>query len=101
MYPGADQSTEKYPDYKTWLEKYWEKTIQLCEWVLVPGGTMCYILSDYGSEKSKEKYNLLDDMNAVSSRYFTLKEIQPMANKNVHSTQHRETAEKIMIFKKT
>ena len=100
MYPGADQSTEKYPDYKTWLEKYWEKTIQLCELVLVPGGTMCYILSDYGSEKSKEKYNLLDDMNAISSRYFTLKEIQPMANKNVHSTQHRETAEKIMIFKK-
>ena len=100
MYPGADQSTEKYPDYKTWLEKYWEKTIQLCELVLEPGGIMCYILSDYGSEKSKEKYNLLDDMNAISSRYFTLKEIQPMANKNVHSTEHRETAEKIMVFKK-
>jgi hypothetical protein len=100
MYPGAEQSTEKYPDYKTWLEKYWEKTIQLCEWVLVPGGTMCYILSDYGSEKSREKYSLLDDMNTITRRYFELKEIQPMANKNVHSTDHRETAEKIMIFQK-
>lgn len=100
LYEGDNQSTSNYPEYNQWLENYWDKTIQLCYNVLKKGGNMCYILSGYGSENTKEMYNLLTDMNNISKKYFELKEIQPMYNKNVHVTSHRETAEKIMIFKK-
>lgn len=94
MYPGANQSTTKYKTYEAWLEGYWEKTIQLCHLVLAPGGKLCYILSGY------EAIDLLKDMNQVTQKYFKLKSQQPMFNKNVHVTEHRETGETIMIFVK-
>lgn len=92
MYPGTNQSTTKYKTYEEWLAGYWEKTIQLCHLVLAPGGKLCYILSGYGS------IELLKDMNQVTKKYFKLKSQQPMFNKNVHVTEHRETGETIMIF---
>ena len=92
MYPGTNQSTTKYKTYEEWLAGYWEKTIQLCHLVLAPGGKLCYILSGYGS------IDLLKDMNQVTKKYFKLKSQQPMFNKNVHVTEHRETGETIMIF---
>ena len=102
LYAGKDQSTTKYKTYDEWLANYWEKTIQLCYQVLQPGGKCCYILSGYGSANSKEEYDLLKDMNTITKKYFKLKTVKPMHNKNVHVTQenHRETAEKIMIFMK-
>jgi len=95
MYPGTNQSTTKYKTYEEWLAGYWEKTIQLCHQVLSPGGKLCYILSGYGSNN---EFNLLKDMNMVTMKYFKLKSQQPMFNKNVHVTEHRETGETIMIF---
>ena len=100
LYPGKDQSTTQYKTYEEWLEKYWEATIKLCYFVLKPGGKMCYILSGYGSENSGNVYDLLKDMNKVSAKYFILKSSQPMYNKNVNSTSHRETNEKIMTYVK-
>jgi len=95
MYKGAEQSTARYKTYEEWLEKYWEVTIQLCHHVLEKGGKMCYILSGYGPDN---QFDLLTDMNKIAKKYFHLKSTQPMYNKNVHVTSHRETAEKIMVF---
>jgi len=100
LYPGDKQSTSNYSEYDTWLKKYWEKTIRLCFHVLTPGSKMCYILSGYGSKNTGSIYNLIDDMNKITETYFTFKEIIPLYNKNVHVTDHRETAEKIIIFYK-
>ena len=100
LYPGTNQSTRRYQTYEKWLSEYWEKTIQLCHHVLIPNGKMCYILSGYGSENTSKKYDLLNDMNTISKKYFQLHSSQKMYNKNVHVTQHRETDEKIMIFTK-
>ena len=100
LYPGNKQSTTQYKTYKEWLTKYWEKTIKLCYHVLQPGSKMCYILSGYGSKNTGDSYDLLQDMNKIAEKYFTLKEIQPLYNKNVHVTDHRETAEKIMVYLK-
>jgi hypothetical protein len=97
MYPGKKQSTTTYKTYDEWLSGYWENTIKLCHTVLAPGGKMCYILSGYGPDN---EYDLIGDMNKIAQKYFTLKDIQPMSNKNVHVTDHRETDEKIMIFTK-
>ena len=44
--------------------------------------------------------DILGDMNKIAKKYFTLKSQQPMYNKDVHSTKHKETAEQIMIFQK-
>jgi tRNA1(Val) A37 N6-methylase TrmN6 len=100
LYPGKEQSTTQYKTYEEWLDKYWEATIKLCYFVLKPGGKMCYILSGYGSENTGNVYDLLKDMNKVSAKYFILKSSQPMYNKNVNSTNHRETNEKIMVYVK-
>jgi hypothetical protein len=100
LYDGENQSTTKYDTYEKWLDKYWSATIQLCKHVLQPGGRLCYILSGYGSDNTKENYNLLDDMNAITNKYFTFKGKQLMYNKNVHVTAHRETSEQIMLFVK-
>jgi tRNA1(Val) A37 N6-methylase TrmN6 len=100
LYPGKNQSTVQYKTYEEWLDKYWLKTIQLCYYVLKPGGKMSYILSGYGSHNTKGAYDLLADMNAISQKIFnsSTMRVLPMYNKNVHVTSHRETAEKIIIF---
>ena len=100
MYQGEMQSTQRYKTYDEWLYKYWEKTIQLCHQVLKQDGIMCYILSGYGSENTKEKYDLVYDMNYVAKKYFRQKNIQPMLNKDVHVTKHKETEEQIVFFVK-
>ena len=100
LYDGGEQSTERYKTYEEWLDGYWEKTILLCHHVLEKHGKLCYILSGYGSENFKDKYDLLGDMNKVTKKYFKLHSQQPMYNKNVHVTKHRETGEQIMIFVK-
>ena len=92
LYPGKDQSTSVYKTYEEWLNGYWETTIRLCKHVLAPGGKMCYILSGYADT------DLLNDMNNITQKYFKLTSKQPMYNKNVHSTDHRETSEQIMVF---
>lgn len=98
MYEGGDQSTERYKTYEEWLAGYWEQTIQLCHHVLEKHGKICYILSGYGSENTKEQYDLLGDMNEITKKYFKFQSQQPMYNKNVNVTKHRETGEQIMVF---
>jgi hypothetical protein len=100
LYEGNNQSTSKYKTYEDWLEKYWEKTIQLCNYVLEKGGKLCYIVSGYGSDKTKNYLSLVDDMNNITKKYFTYKRTLPMYNKNVHVTKHKETGEQIVIFTK-
>ena len=61
---------------------------------------MCYIISDYGSSNTKQHYELVKDTKKIASKYFDSFSIQPLANKNVHVTKHRETGEQIIICKK-
>uniref|UniRef100_A0A6C0HH54 Methyltransferase n=1 Tax=viral metagenome TaxID=1070528 RepID=A0A6C0HH54_9ZZZZ len=101
MYSGKNQSTEKYKSYEEWLEKYWGATMELCWWVLRPGGKMCYILSGYGSENTRGSYDLLGDMNHLAKMQFGgSPKVFEMGNKNANMTKHRETGEKIVVFGK-
>lgn len=100
LYQSDNQSTTRYKDYQDWLTKYWESTIKLCHHVLEKHGKMCYILSDYGSKNTSQKFDLVNDMNDIAKKHFQLTSIQTMQNKNVHSTKHRETGEQIIIFTK-
>ena len=98
LYQGRQQSTSKYPRYEDWLRNYWEQTIQLCHHLLERNGTLCYILSGYGTKENE--HDLLRDMNTITKQYFHYKGQQPMFNKNANMTHHKETAEKILFFSK-
>jgi hypothetical protein len=74
--------------------------MKLCNHVLGKTGKMCYILSGYGSKATSKYKDLLTDMNNIAKQYFHLSSEQPMYNKNVHVTTHRETGEQIVIFTK-
>lgn len=100
LYKSKNQSTDRYKTYESWLSGYWEQTIKLCHDVLENKGKLCYILSGYGSQQGSQKFDLLKDMNNITKKYFRLISIQPMYNKNVHVTTHRETGEQIMLFVK-
>ena len=100
LYQGKEQSTERYKTYSEWLNGYWENTIKLCDIVLKKEGKLCYIVSGYGSTKTNNSINLVDDMNNITKKYFTYKRTLPMYNKNVHVTKHKETREQIVLFEK-
>jgi hypothetical protein len=93
LYPGKNQSTEKYKSYEEWLVKYWEQTIKLCRHVLKKGGIMAYIISGYAN-----KMSLNEDMNSITKKYFKLKKKMKLGNTDVGITQHRETGELIFFF---
>lgn len=100
IYPGLKQSVSVYKTYGDWLSDYWEKTIQLCHYVLKKKGKICYIISDYGSHNTKNKHNLVSDMNEVTKKYFEVFSIQNMYDKNPNLKEHTENVEKICVFLK-
>lgn len=99
MYKSNNQSADNYPSYEIWLQEYWEKTIKLCHILLQKNGNLCYIISNYNG-KNDEGSTLIHDLNAITKKYFKIKKIQTMYNKNVHVTEHRDTSEKIILFTK-
>jgi hypothetical protein len=102
LYEGGKQSTDQYKTYDEWLSGYWEPTVKLCYDVLEPGGKLCYIVSGYGQGTGQglEQYDLIGDMNRITKKLFRLHSIQPLYNKGVYVTKHKEPAEKIIIFRK-
>ena len=98
LYEGENQSTTRYKTYHEWLEKYWEATIKLCKKVLAKNGKLCYIISGYGSSNTREQFDLIQDMNKVTTKYFQQIHDFPMYNKNVHVTTHKEPSERILVF---
>ena len=98
LYQGKLQSTNRYKTYEEWLDKYWRPTVELCFIVLKKGGKMCYIVSNYGNDPT---FQIEKDMMFITKQYFSYIKQLPMYNKNVHSTKHRETNEKIFLFEKT
>jgi len=99
-YKSKEQSIENFENYEDWLEKYWKPTVELCNFVLQKNGTMCYIISDYGSENIDGYYELVKDTKKYVREYFNKISVQSLLNKNVHVTKHRDTDEKIIICKK-
>lgn len=67
IYDSQDQSFTNYPDYQTWLEKYWSETVKLSAEVLRPGGKFAFVISDY-TNKAKQKVTISEDMKKVAEQ---------------------------------
>jgi hypothetical protein len=77
IYPGKNQSTERYKTYEEWLQGYWENTVKLCWHILQPGGRLCYIISNY-KEGGNQSLDLIRDMNGITSKIGFNKKAQPI-----------------------
>ena len=78
IYHEGDQSI-KY-NYVDWLHNYWEATVQLCKKVAAKNAVFGIIINDYFS-LSGEKYMLTEDFHAITSKYFTFKDIYYLQNR--------------------
>jgi len=71
IYPSDDQSFTNYPDYQSWLEKYWEETVKLCVEVMKPGAKFGFIISNYVN-KDKVMTTISQDMRDVVLKHLDL-----------------------------
>lgn len=101
-YPSSNQSIISYKSYTEWLEGYWRPTVELCYHVLKPEGYMCFIISDYGSQKSSNQhYELVKDMSEVVSDIFGKKPSKiPLHNKQIYVLSQEKAPEQIISIKK-
>lgn len=56
------QSYNKYPEYKSWLENYWRKTVQNCKQMIKVDGTFAI---NIGGEANEMMQKLEIDMNRI------------------------------------
>jgi hypothetical protein len=97
LYKGKNQSTNRYKDYDTWLEKYWRDTVKLCYHTIKKDKLLIYIISGYNDKKNY--INLEKDMNniLIEEGFKYIKTLR-MTGSNVGFTSHRKSDEKIFIF---
>ena len=97
LYKGKNQSTNRYKDYDTWLDKYWRDTVKLCYHAIKKNKLFIYIISGYTDKKNY--INLEKDMNNILKEVgFTYIKTLKMTGSNVGFTSHRKSDEKIFIF---
>ncbi len=80
LYNSENQSTDSYPKYSDWLEKYWEATVQGCVNALSSTGRFGFIINNYVSLK-KVEYPLIVDLNMVALKYFKLIGVYKLLNR--------------------
>jgi hypothetical protein len=85
VYDSDNQSLTSFPEYKDWLEGYWDKTVENISKTLKVGGTFSFVISDYKnifSDNKKETYDTLpisQDMLNVALRHFNFKKTENIA----------------------
>lgn len=101
IYHEGEQSTTRYPDYKTWLDKYWGDTVKLCRHVLKKGGTFAVIGNDYKTLKG-EIYPLTGDLDKyVKNQRFKFQNMYYLQNRTSPlrvNTKNR--TERLFIYSK-
>lgn len=80
IYEGSDQSTEMYPEYRIWLEKYFRETIKLVELVTTKKGLIGIIMNDYYLLNGSY-YPLIRDFNLIAGQFFDLINIFELVNR--------------------
>ena len=100
IYHEGEQSTKNYPKYLDWLEKYWHKTVQVCDHVLKKGGFFGVIVNDYYSLDGTH-YPLPKDFDTYTSKYFKLKDIYYLYNRTSPlRVNHKDRTERLYVYTK-
>jgi len=95
IYDGKEQSINKYKTLDEWLDKYWDKTCELCSNSLQKKGKFTYIIANYG------KYtNLKKQMLNIAKKYFKYKKSYKIYVKKPNIINHNENFETLYILEK-
>ena len=93
IYSGKNQSTSKYPEKEIWLNKYWDKTCELCYNSMIKGGKFTFIISNHSVHK-----NLRKEMLDISKKYFSYLDIYSISVNKADFVKHTGNVEKLYIL---
>lgn len=101
IYHEGQQSTDLYPTYEEWLEKYWYETAKMCYHTCQKGGTFAVIMNDYFT-LSGDYYPLTKDLTEeVKKAGFKMDRFYYLFNRTSPlRVNKKERTEKLVIFKK-
>lgn len=100
-YHEGQQSTDLYPDYDDWLNKYWLATVKMCYTTCKKGGYFAMIINDYNT-LSGESYPLIKDLtNKVLETEFKYHKYYNLFNRTSPlRVNKKERTERLVVFKK-
>ena len=100
LYHEGQQSTQSYPDYQTWLDRYWRATVQVCHHTLAPGKVFAFIINDYNDLEGNH-YPLTQDLCQIAEEcfkspkmYFLLNRVSPLR------VNAKQRTERLCVFYK-
>lgn len=99
IYHEGEQSIDNYPDYQTWLKKYWEATVQLVKLVIKSDGVFAVIANDYQTLNGKS-YPLTADLDSVTKKYFKFKGMYYLQNRTSPlRAAAKDRTERLFLYK--
>jgi hypothetical protein len=100
IYHEGPQSTELYPNYDEWLQRYWKDTVRVIHNVTKPGGVLAVIANDYQTLDG-ESYPLTSDLNKITSQYFGLEEMFYLQNRTSPlRVNAKDRTERLFIYRR-
>lgn len=100
VYPEGEQSVHNYPDYETWLQKYYEETIKTCFHIARSGAIVAIIANDYYT-LSGRVYNLTEDFHNINTKYFNYLDTYYLVNRTSPLRMNKKNrTERLFIYKK-
>jgi len=101
IYHEGEQSTTNYPDYNTWLDRYWRATVRVCHHTLKKGATFAFIINDF-NDLDGNNYPLTKDMCKIAEEFFGKpKTMLYLANRvSPLRMNFKERTERLCVFSK-
>ena len=101
IYHEGPQSTDLYPNYQDWLEKYWYATAKMCYRVCAKGGQFALMINNYYS-LSGEFYPLITDLTEATKKAgFTYDKFYYLFNRTSPlRVNKKDRTERLVIFHK-
>lgn len=100
-YHEGQQSTESYQTYESWLQSYWEATVEVCYNSTKKGAVFAFIGNNFNDLNGKY-YRLADDLLAIAKKYFEFKEMFYLQNRTSPLRVNvKDRTERLFILQKT
>jgi hypothetical protein len=100
IYHEGPQSTDLYPNYDEWLQRYWHDTVKMINHVTKVGGIFAVIANDYQTLNG-ELFTLTADLHRIASRYFDLIEMFYLQNRTSPlRVNAKDRTERLFVYRR-